>query len=83
MMDVQQGRYELMSKQIYISHDYVNMKIFISEGPNGVKRMVSMTMDDKRKERTPPPVVFPWIWMANILISMQSVHEDLKQTGYI
>jgi len=78
MAYVQQGGYKLMSKQIYISHDYLNMKIFTSKGLNGVERM---TMDDKRKERTSPSLVFPWIRMANVLIAKQRVHKDLKQTG--
>jgi hypothetical protein len=50
---------------------------------NGIERMVSVAMDDERKERTGKPIVFPWIRMANVLIAMRRVHEDMKQTGYI
>ena len=83
MMDVREGNYELLSKQAYISHDYVDIKIKTSEAQNGIERIVSMTMDDERKTKTPKPVTFPWIHMGKVLIAMRRVHEDLKQTGYI
>jgi hypothetical protein len=83
MMDVREGNYELLSKQAYISHDYVDIKIKTSEAHNGIERIVSMTMDDERKTKTPKPVTFPWVHMGKVLIAMRRVHEDLKQTGYI
>ncbi len=52
MMDVREGNYELLSKQAYISHDYVDIKIKTSEAHNGIERVVSMTMDDERKTKT-------------------------------
>jgi hypothetical protein len=83
MMDVRESQYELLYKQTYISNDYVNIRIYTQEGMNGIERMVSVAMDDERKERTGKPIVFPWIRMANVLIAMRRVHEDMKQTGYI
>jgi hypothetical protein len=76
MMDVREGNYKLLTKQAYISHDYVDIKVKTSEAHNGIERIVSMTMDDERKTKTPPAVMFPWVHMGR-------VHEDLKQTGYI
>ncbi len=83
MMDVREGNYELLSKQAYISHDYVDIQIKTSEAHNGIERIVSMTMDDERKTKTPKPVTFPWVHMGKVLIAMRKVHKDLKQTGHI
>ncbi len=50
MMDVREGNYELLSKQAYISHDYVDIKIKTSEAQNGIERIVNRCLSVIKKD---------------------------------
>jgi len=83
MNDVQQEGHILLHKQIHMPKHTITFNIMVSEGPNGLERMVSIQLDDESRNKIPPPIRFPWIRMANILTALRRVHEDLQQTGYV
>ena len=83
MTDVQEDTFVLFCKQAQISGYNLTLEIMTTEGHNGVERTLQMTHSDRREGIKPTTIRIPWIRMAQTLLTLRQVHEEMIHTGFI
>lgn len=83
MNDVQQNDHTLMSKQIQISDLSFFFQIYISQGTNGLERLVLITLTDNNNSRKSTTIRIPWIRMTDVFNGLRQVHQELQNSAFV
>jgi hypothetical protein len=83
--DVQQNGHTLLQKTCYVLDYNVSYLIFISEGQNGLERLVRLAIHkgNLKAKVSPASITFPWVRMGSMLNAMREVLTDLQQQGLL
>ena len=79
--DVQQEGHNLFHKKCFILDYHLTYSIYVSEGQNGLERLVRLQIQkgNLSKKVLPVSIIFPWVRMGAILATMREVLADLQQ----
>jgi len=76
--DMQEAGDTLFDKKFYILDYHFTYRIFISEGQNGLERLVKLSIQrGAYNKKDPASITFPWVRMGSILNAMREVLTDL------
>ena len=83
--DVQQGGHNLFHKQCFILDYHLTYSIYVSEGRNGLERVVRLQIQkgNLSKKMLATSITFPWVRMGAILVAMREVLADMQQQGLL
>jgi hypothetical protein len=77
--DMQEAGDTLLEKTCHILNYQFTYRIFISEGRNGLERLVKLSIQKGAySKKDPASITFPWIRMGSILVAMKEVLTDLQ-----
>ena len=80
-LDVQQQGHILTQKSTTILDYSITYMVMISQGTNGLERIVHFTFQKNNLKHT--TISFPWVRMGLIHVTMLEVIEDMKQQGIV
>ena len=83
--DVQQEGHNLFHKKCFILDYHLIYSIFVSEGQNGLERLVRLQVQkgNLSKKMLAVSITFPWVRMGAILVAMREVLADMQQQGLL
>jgi hypothetical protein len=77
--DMQEAGDTLLEKTCHILNYQFTYRVFISEGRNGLERLVKLSIQKGAyNKKDPASITFPWIRMGSILVAMKEVLTDLQ-----
>jgi len=83
--DIADTQLRPVQKTCYVLDYHVSYLIFISEGQNGLERLVRLAIHkgNLKGKMSPASITFPWVRMGSMLNAMREVLTDLQQQGLL